>query len=222
VAGLLGGLALPLIGASLAGGKKRRGQAIKAEKKRKKKCQDGLLTCTIKQGKKKKKLCVDAQTDPGNCGACSNACVNGQVCQSGTCTCNGTICAGCCDGNTCQAGTSNQQCGTNGAACQVCSAVQNCGGGGTPGVCGCTKTTCAAEGKNCGTIPDGCGGELNCGTCDGGQSGNETCGGSGVPNICGCLADGVQFLYEDSCDPCCSGDCCFVSEGIRVCAGGCG
>src|SRR5215212_2794941 len=28
---------------------------------------------------------------------------------------------------------------------------------------GCTPTTCAAQGKNCGTIPDGCGTQLRCG-----------------------------------------------------------
>ncbi len=36
----------------------------------------------------------------------------------------------------------------------------------------CTPTTCAIQGKNCGTIPDGCGGTLNCGTC----TPPETCG----------------------------------------------
>jgi hypothetical protein len=44
----------------------------------------------------------------------------------------------------------------------------------------CVPTTCAAQGKNCGTIPDGCGGTLTCGTC----SGSQTCGGGGVPNMC--------------------------------------
>jgi hypothetical protein len=44
----------------------------------------------------------------------------------------------------------------------------------------CVPTTCATQGKNCGTIPDGCGGTLTCGTC----SGSLTCGGGGVPNVC--------------------------------------
>lgn len=46
----------------------------------------------------------------------------------------------------------------------------------------CTPTTCAAQGKNCGTIPDGCNHTLNCGTCTSPQS----CGGGGVANVCGC------------------------------------
>jgi len=42
-------------------------------------------------------------------------------------------------------------------------------------------TTCAAQGKNCGTIPDGCGGTLSCGAC----TAPQTCGGGGVANVCG-------------------------------------
>jgi hypothetical protein len=48
----------------------------------------------------------------------------------------------------------------------------------------CTPTTCAAQGDNCGTIADGCGGSLNCGSCPGYQ----TCGGGGAANVCGCTA----------------------------------
>ncbi|MGC4119944.1 MAG: Ig-like domain-containing protein [Myxococcales bacterium] len=40
----------------------------------------------------------------------------------------------------------------------------------------CQKTTCAAQGKNCGSLDDGCGGTLACGTC----TGNNTC----VANVC--------------------------------------
>src|SRR5262249_42203613 len=45
----------------------------------------------------------------------------------------------------------------------------------------CTPTTCAAQGKNCGSISDGCGGTLTCGTC----TAPQTCGGGGVSNVCG-------------------------------------
>ncbi len=45
----------------------------------------------------------------------------------------------------------------------------------------CTPTTCAAQGKNCGSISDNCGGQLNCGSC----TLPATCGGAGTANVCG-------------------------------------
>jgi hypothetical protein len=45
----------------------------------------------------------------------------------------------------------------------------------------CVPTTCAAQGKDCDTISDGCGGTLSCGSCTAPQS----CGGGGVANVCG-------------------------------------
>ena len=61
--------------------------------------------------------------------------------------------------------------------------------------CPCQPATCAAQGLSCGTIPDGCGGTVDCGTC----SAVQTCGGGGTANVCGgrvekslpiCSADG--------------------------------
>jgi hypothetical protein len=46
---------------------------------------------------------------------------------------------------------------------------------------GCTPTTCAALGINCGPAGDGCGGLLQCGSCPSGQ----ICGGGGTPSVCG-------------------------------------
>ena len=40
--------------------------------------------------------------------------------------------------------------------------------------------SCSAQGKNCGSIPDGCGATLSCGGC----SAPQTCGG-GIANVCG-------------------------------------
>lgn len=45
----------------------------------------------------------------------------------------------------------------------------------------CIPTTCEIEEKNCGSIPDGCGYFISCGSC----SGSDTCGGEGVMNVCG-------------------------------------
>src|SRR5439155_4789214 len=51
----------------------------------------------------------------------------------------------------------------------------------TPPVC--APLTCLEQGKNCGTISDGCGGTLTCGTC----TALQTCGGGGG-EVCGAAA----------------------------------
>lgn len=81
----------------------------------------------------------------------------------------------------------------------------NDGGGSDARTGPCTPTTCAAEGKNCGIMPDGCGGELNCGGCEA----PEFCGGGGSANLCG----------ANTCTPITCADvirCGVVSDG---CAG---
>lgn len=45
----------------------------------------------------------------------------------------------------------------------------------------CVPTTCSDEGAVCGSLPDGCGGLLECGPC----AGDEVCGGGGVDWQCG-------------------------------------
>ena len=48
----------------------------------------------------------------------------------------------------------------------------------------CTATTCTAKGANCGSLSDGCGGTLQCGTCGTGLA----CGNgqsNSVANVCG-------------------------------------
>lgn len=56
-------------------------------------------------------------------------------------------------------------------------------------MCGCRPTTCEAQNANCGQVPDGCGGVLECNSpvCDAEWL---TCGGAGTPNRCGseCLS----------------------------------
>jgi hypothetical protein len=108
---------------------------------------------------------------PDGCGDdCGPGCAACETCLGdGTCSdpCGGS---GCCAGSTCADGESNSACGRNGQACQVCSGTGvTCGGGGTPGVCGCTPITTCPAGVACGTIPDGCGGTVTCGTCGSGQ-----------------------------------------------------
>jgi hypothetical protein len=74
----------------------------------------------------------------------------------------------------------------------LCAALLACDVG-TPGGSGviegpdagknCMPATCVSLQKNCGFLPDLCGGSLNCGTCEFGF----TCGGGGVANVCGNL-----------------------------------
>jgi hypothetical protein len=78
-------------------------------------------------------------------------------------------------------------------------------------VCGgnCTATTCSAQNANCGTLSDGCGGVLNCGTCPAGQvcgaQQNNQCGtGTCTPTTCGARcgiqSDGCSGTLD--CGPC--------------------
>lgn len=57
----------------------------------------------------------------------------------------------------------------------------------------CEPTTCEDAGKTCGALPDGCGGELECGRCDA----PDTCGGGGVDNVCGRPCVAVRVIFFD-------------------------
>jgi hypothetical protein len=136
-----------------------------------------------------------------NCGPAGDGC--GNLLQCGTCTapqtCGGGGVSGQCgypDGGSCPPETCQQQnisCGPAGDGCggQIfcgnCMSPQTCGGGGVPGQCGypdggaCTQLTCRQQNIGCGPAGDGCGGQLNCGTCPT----DQTCGGGGVPSQCG-------------------------------------
>ncbi|WP_395807598.1 Ig-like domain-containing protein [Archangium minus] len=61
----------------------------------------------------------------------------------------------------------------------------------TPGNGTCVPTTCVAQGKNCGSIPDGCGGTLQCGTCGSGQ----VCS---TQNVCTTASQVVTAVYDST------------------------
>lgn len=141
---------------------------------------------------------------PATCGGC---CDGTGVCQPGvteaTCGGGGRACDVCAVGQVCGAGRCGAAAGVGGGAgggfgggvASVGGGFGGSGGGaasagggmgGAGG--GCAPTTCAAQGKNCGSIPDGCGGTLGCGSCAAGT----TCGGGGTSNVCGALALDVK------------------------------
>ncbi len=85
----------------------------------------------------------------------------------------------------------------------------------------CTKKTCESAGASCGQIADGCGGVLECGTCDS----PNTCGGGGTPNQCGnnckrttCGAKGANCgIIADGCGGVLN---CGACTAPAVCGGG--
>jgi len=108
--------------------------------------------------------------------------------------------------------------------CGSCTSPQYCGGGGfnkcggnngqTPdGGVPCTPTTCQKLGYDCGFAGDGCGGLLNCGTCNNPQY----CGGKGF-NLCG----GNNGLNPDGGVACTPTTCKALGYTCGVAADGCG
>src|SRR5215471_11050006 len=79
-------------------------------------------------------------------------------------------------GKNCGAVRARDNCGhRRTVTCGTCTAPNVCGSGGTANVCGCTPLTAAqacTSGRNCGAVPNGCGGTVSCGICT-------------APNVCG-------------------------------------
>jgi len=136
-----------------------------------------------------------------NCGPAGDGC--GHLIQCGSCTapltCGGGGTPGQCgypDAATCapvscatqgiQCGPAGDGCG-NAIQCGSCTSPLTCGGGGVAGQCGqpdaggCKPRSCTQQNIGCGPAGDGCGNELNCGSC----TAPLTCGGGGVPGQCG-------------------------------------
>jgi hypothetical protein len=186
-----------------------------------------------------------------NCGPVGDGC--GGMLNCGTCmlpqTCGGGGQPSVCGGMACVPRTCAQQnisCGPAGDGCGgllqcgMCTAPATCGGGGMPGVCGvsvvdagaCVPRTCAEQNISCGPAGDGCGGQLDCGTC----TAPQTCGGGGVHGQCGApsctprtcqqagancgpVADGCGGIL--SCGMCVSPQTCGGGGIPSVCGGAC-
>jgi len=125
--------------------------------------------------------------------------VNDPTCQGGGCLPTGAPCDAtlpCCSGSSCQNGTCVQD---------------------------CVPTTCAAQGATCGTISDGCGDTLDCGSCgagfacDAGQCVDvDDCASN--PCVHGTCVDGVNS-FTCNCDSGYSGTLCDTAASTCPCAG---
>jgi hypothetical protein len=132
------------------------------------------------------------------CGPIGDGCGGELMCGSctGCQTCGGggtpSVCGGeCCQKLTCvgqniECGPAGDGCGGS-LDCGSCSAGLTCGGGGHNGHCGsldagptCQALSCKEQNITCGPAGDGCGNEIQCGTCPKGAE----CGAGGVPGQC--------------------------------------
>ncbi|MBL8950189.1 MAG: hypothetical protein JNK82_05395, partial [Myxococcaceae bacterium] len=147
--------------------------------------------------------------------ACSGGPGPGPACDS--------TCAGCCSAGVCTT-PSPQACGSLGNACIACAAGDVCRAGLCVAVTSCTPATCASAGTNCGTMPDGCGGTLSCGSC---SVAGESCGGAGTANVCGagtctprtCESQGLQCgVASDGCST--TLECGACTAAGETCGGG--
>ena len=110
-------------------------------------------------------------------------------------------------------------CGGLTADCGKCTLPEVCGGGGVPSHCGggvltddagnaCVPRTKTACGTGlCGTIPDGCGGVVDCGTTN--CKNGDLCGGGGTANQCG-QPTCVATIKSVACN---GKNCGFVGDG---------
>ena len=88
----------------------------------------------------------------------------------------------------------------------------------------CIPKTCVTEGRTCGTMDDGCGGRVSCGSC----GWPKTCGGGGVAGVCGfggracvpktCAAEGRTCGTMD--DGCGGRVSCGSCTAPQTCGGG--
>ena len=174
-------------GLSGAGGESAGGGALA--------CGGGLVACGD--------LCVDARIDPENCGACDNACAEGEVCSQGQCS---LACVGgttkC--GNTCtETDFDVANCGACANACSAANAVSSCASGVCAYSCksdfgdcdqnsqnGC-ETNVTTSTSDCGACGKACAAGASCvlGTCQAPQS-SALALATGANHTCALLSDG--------------------------------
>lgn len=145
--------------------------------------------------------CVDVTASTQNCGQCGKVCRTRELCQNGSCTCNGGGHSGSC--------ASAETCCSDGCH-ETQTDVKNCGGCGLPckmgETCQTGKCSCGASGMAC--------------------RGSQTCCGAGCadlqtdPNNCGTC--GKKCASGKACaGGVCEGECIMCSMGETCCDGIC-
>ncbi len=161
---------------------------LASEAKKRKKCKRKSLAkiCAGTCGPVKNRKTCKKTVDCGSC-ACSPACGVCFTCKDGPNT------PGTCIVDAAQQG---EACGSNGKVCQP------------DGTCACIPLTQCPAGKDCGTVPDGCGGVVHCQF----LCANPTpiC----TDNICKACTSSDQCVSGEMCE---SGSC----VACDVCADGC-
>jgi hypothetical protein len=159
------------------------------------------------------------QTGAGTCnpndGSCSyTAKTDGTVCDDGL------ICT---SGETCESGACGSPTANSCSLPAVVYSYDQIGNLMSQIPASCQATTCAAQGKNCGTMSDGCGATLNCGSFVAGQvclssdvcCQPTTCEAQGMS--CGSIPDGCGGTL--SCGSCPTGYVC-GGNNMCICAPG--
>ena len=134
-----------------------------------------------------------------DCGPCAVRTCKSGVCNDATDTCEYSNQTNGQPGNNCTTLCCNGDCCTPG---QVCNTT-----GATPVCCTPTKTTCEV-GVDCGNVPDGCGGTVNCGTCPVVTCKSVACTGNT------CNYTGINGTTGPNCSTVC---CTNTSTGNSVC-----
>jgi hypothetical protein len=133
-------------------------------------------------------LCIDLTADPGNCGACGNACPATSSCIDGTCTCPGS--ESICDATCVNLLSDPANCGACGTDCVdlFCLEGQCSSDCGDLAECSGACVDLMSDSANCGACEDTCG---TGSSCVGGQC---QCGATTVS-----LANDVQPIFAASC-----------------------
>ena len=140
--------------------------------------------------------CGDKKCGSSGCGWSCGSCQASYTCSNGDCVkdCD-SICSG--------------KCGSyQGCTCGGCPGGQTCHNSSC-----CTPKTCNQLGKKCGTWSNGCGGQVNCPSCNSGYY----CGNGLCKKKCG---NGLCDAGESECN--CPGDCGVPCAGKKCGDDGCG